>query len=50
VDGIPLHGMLDPEILVAMMTNAGAPEPGPPGDTRNPAARAVVFACATARL
>jgi phosphoglycolate phosphatase-like HAD superfamily hydrolase len=24
VDGIPLHGMLDPEILVAMMTNAGA--------------------------
>jgi phosphoglycolate phosphatase-like HAD superfamily hydrolase len=24
VDGIPLHGMLDPEILTAMMTNAGA--------------------------
>jgi phosphoglycolate phosphatase-like HAD superfamily hydrolase len=24
VDGIPLHGMLDPEILAAMMANAGA--------------------------
>ena len=24
VDGIPLHGMLDPEILTAMMSNAGA--------------------------
>jgi phosphoglycolate phosphatase len=24
VDGIPLHGMLDPEILAAMMSNAGA--------------------------
>jgi phosphoglycolate phosphatase len=24
VDGIPLHGMLDPEILAAMMRNAGA--------------------------
>ncbi|HSW49338.1 MAG TPA: HAD family hydrolase [Bryobacteraceae bacterium] len=24
VDGIPLHGMLDPEILTAMMRNAGA--------------------------
>jgi phosphoglycolate phosphatase len=24
VDGIPLHGMLDPDILVAMMINAGA--------------------------
>ncbi len=24
IDGIPLHGMLDPEILTAMMRNAGA--------------------------
>jgi phosphoglycolate phosphatase len=24
VDGIPLHGMLDPEILAAMLSNAGA--------------------------
>jgi len=24
IDGIPLHGMLDPEILAAMMRNAGA--------------------------
>ena len=24
VDGVPLHGMLDPEIVAAMMRNAGA--------------------------
>ena len=27
VDGVPLHGMLDPEILAAMMRNAGASGP-----------------------